>query len=232
MAEPPPGTSLPPPLPPEPSAWLGWRRRGDIRASDSDREETVTVLTEHHLQGRLSSEELGERTQLAYHAKTRGDLAQLVRDLPAPNPSPLPVWGSMRGLRPGGPFPGVGYAGFWPRAGGLWIDVLAIGGVTAAMQPLTGSTIGAVGVGILPIVYFIALWATTGRTLGMWLTGVRVVRQEDGGRLGLGRSLARMAGYLLNVCTAFVGFAWAGVDRRKQGWHDKMAGSLVVRRLR
>jgi uncharacterized RDD family membrane protein YckC len=36
---------------------------------------------------------------------------------------------------------------------------------------------------------------------------------------------------MVNTATCFAGFAWAAVDRRKQGWHDKMAGSYVVRRL-
>jgi DUF1707 SHOCT-like domain len=53
------------------------------RASDRDREATVAALREHAVEGRLTLEEFTERMSAAYVARTRDDLAQLVRDLPA-----------------------------------------------------------------------------------------------------------------------------------------------------
>lgn len=224
-------SSSPPALPPDPSSWLPWARRAQMRASDADREQAVTELAEHHVQGRLTSDELSERTRLAYGAKTSGELTELLSDLPSRARRPLAIWEGGRALRPAGPFPGLGYVGFWPRAGALWADVILIGAVAYALGPLTNSAPGSVLVGILPLAYFVGLWATTGKTVGLWFVGGRVVRQEDGGRLGVSRSLIRLVGYLVNTATSFLGFAWAGVDPRKQGWHDKMAGSYVVRRL-
>ena len=54
-----------------------------IRASDDDRERTVTLLREHHAAGRLTVEEFNERMDKAYAAKTLGDLDALMADLPA-----------------------------------------------------------------------------------------------------------------------------------------------------
>jgi len=224
MSSPPPGR------PPTPGAFLRWSHYREIRASDADRDRTVAELTEHHVQGRLDSDELRQRTQLAYSAKTSGELTRLLSDLPGPGP--VSVWDTVRGLRPRGPFPGLGYAGFWPRGGALLADILFLGGAGYGLQLAVPNVLGTALAGILPVAYFVALWGTTGQTVGMWLVGVRVVRQEGGRRLGFARSLIRLVGYLANTATCFAGFAWAAVDRRKQGWHDKMAGSYVVRRLR
>ncbi len=56
----------------------------DVRASDAEREEIVTELRGHAAEGRLSVDELGERIESAYAAKTRRDLVALVGDLPKP----------------------------------------------------------------------------------------------------------------------------------------------------
>ena len=53
-----------------------------LRASDADREETVTLLREHAASGRLDVEELEQRVSAAYAARTHGELAVLQRDLP------------------------------------------------------------------------------------------------------------------------------------------------------
>src|SRR3954470_24156165 len=59
------------------------RTRGQIRVSDEERERSVETLRDHYADGRLSSDELEERVERAYHATTRGDLDSLVRDLPS-----------------------------------------------------------------------------------------------------------------------------------------------------
>jgi hypothetical protein len=53
-----------------------------LRASDDDREETVSALREHVVAGRLTLEEFTERMSTAYAARTSDELAELVRDLP------------------------------------------------------------------------------------------------------------------------------------------------------
>ncbi len=54
-----------------------------IRASDEDRDRTVSLLREHHAAGRLTAEEFNERLDRAYEAKTLGQLDALMADLPA-----------------------------------------------------------------------------------------------------------------------------------------------------
>ena len=221
----------PPPPPPDPSSWLPWPRRSQMRASDADREQAVSELKEHHVQGRLTSDEFSDRSQLAFAAKTTGDLNELLSDLPGQPRGMMVPWNGARSLTSRSPFPGLGYLGFWPRAGALFADTMLLSVAIELIRPLLYFPGRAEVLGISPLAYFVVAWATTGRTVGLWLVGGRVVRQEDGGRLGFGRSLIRLVGYLVDTATAFVGFAWTAVDRRKQGWHDKMAGSYVVRRL-
>ncbi|MDO8188016.1 DUF1707 domain-containing protein [Conexibacter sp. JD483] len=63
----------------------------DLRASDAERERTVTQLRDHFSSGRISEQELDERSDAAYAARTVGELTALVADLPAlPAPPPRP----------------------------------------------------------------------------------------------------------------------------------------------
>jgi hypothetical protein len=57
---------------------------GRLRVSDSDREQAAGVLREAAAQGRISMDELGERLELAYAARTYADLAVITHDLPQP----------------------------------------------------------------------------------------------------------------------------------------------------
>jgi len=59
-----------------------------LRASDAEREQLVSDLRDHAADGRLTTEELEERTGAAYAATTRGELVALRRDLPAPAAHP------------------------------------------------------------------------------------------------------------------------------------------------
>jgi hypothetical protein len=65
--------------------------RGRLRVSDADRESTADVLREAAGQGRISMDELDERLEHAYAAKTYADLAQVTHDLPQSGTAPGPV---------------------------------------------------------------------------------------------------------------------------------------------
>src|SRR5215211_8013658 len=68
----------------------GDQRRASLRASDADRERFVETLRQHHVDGRLTADELAERTERAYAARTFGDLDALAADLPPLHP-PAPA---------------------------------------------------------------------------------------------------------------------------------------------
>ena len=191
-----------------------------LRASDADRDAVVRDLNQHHLAGRLTVDELAERLEGALRARTRADLQRLTRDLPALAPPPA-AWGTRRR----GPAPGLAYAGFWVRAGAWAVDgVISVGIAWTLSAHGAGPFAGAE----VPL-YYVGAWAWRGQTPGMWPKHLRVVRAEDGGPIGPGRALIRGAGCVVNVCSGYLGFAWAGWDPHKQGWHDKLANTLVVR---
>ncbi len=75
--------------------------------------------------------------------------------------------------------------------------------------------------------YPLFFWTLTGQTPGMMLMGLRVVT-TDGHYVSLGRSIRRLIGYVIAALPFFLGFFWILVDDRRQGWHDKIAGTCVV----
>jgi hypothetical protein len=77
--------------------------RADLRISDADRDQALAQLSEHFQAGRLTTEELDERSGKALQAKTGRDLAALFTDLPdqAPVPKPSAAQTSTVGKRPG-----------------------------------------------------------------------------------------------------------------------------------
>jgi uncharacterized RDD family membrane protein YckC len=82
------------------------------------------------------------------------------------------------------------------------------------------------------LLYHAGTWLLFGRSPGMAVMGIRIVREEDAGRPGFARVAVRYAGYLLSAAFVLIGYAWAIFDSRKQTWHDKLAGTLVVRDAR
>jgi len=59
-----------------------------LRASDADRERTAAALRRHHVAGRLDTDELQDRLGRCYAARTEGELAALLADLPDDEPAP------------------------------------------------------------------------------------------------------------------------------------------------
>jgi uncharacterized RDD family membrane protein YckC len=76
------------------------------------------------------------------------------------------------------------------------------------------------------IAYNVAFWRVSGQTPGKWIMGVRVV-PVGGGRLGVGRCLLRVFGYLISALPLYLGFAWI-LGPKRRAWHDRLAGTEVV----
>lgn len=77
------------------------------------------------------------------------------------------------------------------------------------------------------LIYFLFFWTLAGFTPGKGLMGLRVIRR-DGSDVTVGVALRRFFGYWVSAIVFFVGFLWVIVDRRRQGWHDKIAGTVVI----
>lgn len=111
-------------------------------------------------------------------------------------------------------------------------------GLTAVPATLPGPTMQTVGifVGLLTglaiacysaLVY--AMWAY-GLTPGKWMLGLVVVKQDTGLPVGFWRmALRQVIGQWVAAIVCYLGFIWALFDANRQGWHDKIAKTLVVR---
>jgi uncharacterized RDD family membrane protein YckC len=104
--------------------------------------------------------------------------------------------------------------------------------VLAVVQALLTITLSAFAIFLLiQILYHTLLWWRFGATLGQRALGIQIRRVSDGSRMGFWRSAMRFAGYLVSGWLFYLGFIWVGIDGRKQGWHDKIAGTVAIRRI-
>ncbi|TMF52279.1 MAG: RDD family protein [Chloroflexi bacterium] len=83
---------------------------------------------------------------------------------------------------------------------------------------------------LVSLIYFVLFWSSFGggRTLGMRLFRLKVVREEDLGQVGVLSAFVRWIGLWLSFALCFVGVIWVAFDSRHQGWHDKIARTLVL----
>ncbi len=81
---------------------------------------------------------------------------------------------------------------------------------------------------ITSVIYYVGFWVSSGQTIGKFITGIKVSK-ADGTRLSWGSAILRYIGYLISAVALSIGFLWLAFDKKRQGWHDKMAGTLVVR---
>ncbi|HEY0940372.1 MAG TPA: RDD family protein [Steroidobacter sp.] len=113
-------------------------------------------------------------------------------------------------------------AGFWIRMGALALDVLLIAIVVNMLDPLDDFFVLALaGYGAL-------MWKLRGTTVGGIIFNLRVVR-TDGRDIEWETAIVRALGCLLSVIPLGLGFIWMVFDSNRQTWHDKIAGTVVVR---
>ena len=72
-------------------------------------------------------------------------------------------------------------------------------------------------------------WHFRGATPGKSVLGLLVLNAKSGKTPGLGQSIGRYLAYFVSALPLGLGFIWIAFDQRKQGWHDKLAGTVVVR---
>jgi uncharacterized RDD family membrane protein YckC len=115
-------------------------------------------------------------------------------------------------------------AGFWERMAAAFLDVVLVS--------LLGHLVGKPPLGLLvALAYFTGMWAWKGTTIGGIVLKLKVVRL-DGRPVTFSVALVRGLAAAFSSVVLFLGFLWIAWDRDKQGWHDKIAGTTVVRRPR
>jgi uncharacterized RDD family membrane protein YckC len=76
--------------------------------------------------------------------------------------------------------------------------------------------------------YFTYFHGAAGQTPGKMIFGLKVV-QSTGEQMTFGLAFLRWVGYIISAVVFYLGFAWIAFDAKKQGWHDKIAGTVVIR---
>lgn len=134
--------------------------------------------------------------------------------------------------------PASSYGGFWIRAVAYIIDAIILGIIGAILSiPLavnysdmnSASVRASNGIDlVLSAVYFILLWTYMGASLGQRIFGLQVADATTGQPIPLGKAALRWLGLLLSFFVCFIGVIWVAFDGRKQGWMDKIAGTVVL----
>jgi len=136
------------------------------------------------------------------------------------------------------------YAGFWVRALASLIDTFII--IAASTPPLLylygfekmaapdaplflGVADFLISV-VLPAAAVIWFWRRFQATPGKMLLRTSIVDANTGEQASLKQLVIRYLGYFPAMLPLFAGIFWVAFDPRKQGWHDKLAGTVVIQR--
>ena len=133
------------------------------------------------------------------------------------------------------------YAGFWVRVGAALIDTVLL---MVIVMPLLSMIYGKdywTGTSLvfgfwditlnylLPAIVVIVFWIYKSATPGKMALGLRIVNANTGDTPSTGQFIVRYLGYFVSVIPLMLGIIWVAFDSRKQGWHDKIAGTVVIR---
>jgi uncharacterized RDD family membrane protein YckC len=78
------------------------------------------------------------------------------------------------------------------------------------------------------VLYTIIFWVGQSATPGKMICNLKIVR-TDGEKLTITDALIRYICYWVSAIPLFAGFVWIILDDQKQGWHDKLAGTYVIK---
>lgn len=136
------------------------------------------------------------------------------------------------------------YAGFWSRTGAAVIDTLLLLLVTTPVLvniygwSYFGPTNTKLIAGpadfliswVLPAVLVVVFWVNVQATPGKMAVSARIVDAKTGMPASTGQLVGRYLGYFVATVPLGLGIIWVAFDKRKQGWHDKLAGTVVVKK--
>ena len=171
---------------------------------------------------------------------------------PAQPPPPVPPITAGTPWTPVQPQPGIRYAGFWIRLLAFIIDFLILGLIVWPLAAIIAAAIGLAGGAVMmPTIGIHLVRAVVGSAFNLcigWLYGAGLessskqatigkmalglkVTDEQGNRISFLRATARHFSKILSAMILFIGFFMIGFTQRKQGLHDIIAGTLVIRAL-
>jgi uncharacterized RDD family membrane protein YckC/cytoskeletal protein CcmA (bactofilin family) len=113
-------------------------------------------------------------------------------------------------------------AGFWIRMAALFLDVLLVSVVMSLLHSWGDFHF------IVLATYGAVMWKLRGTTIGGIVCDLHVVRL-DGRPVDWETAIVRALGCFLSLFVVFLGFIWIAFDPNRQAWHDKIAGTVVVR---
>lgn len=134
------------------------------------------------------------------------------------------------------------YAGFWVRVWATLIDTVLI---LIIIAPLLTSIYGRAYWSsdkfvqgpldlliswVFPAIAVFLFWSAKQATPGKMAVGARLVDAKTGENPNTSQLVLRYLGYFVSMIPLFIGILWVAFDPRKQGWHDKIAGTVVIRR--
>lgn len=133
------------------------------------------------------------------------------------------------------------YVGFWPRFGAFFIDGLLLVAITWPLSYLIygweflTSDRFLIGFAdfilsfLVPAIAVILFWVHKLATPGKMLIKAKIIDAKTGGPPTIGQFIGRYLAYNISLLPIGLGYLWVAWDSRKQGWHDKLAGTVVVR---
>jgi uncharacterized RDD family membrane protein YckC len=133
------------------------------------------------------------------------------------------------------------YAGFWIRVIASIIDTILLAIVllvivfplySAGLITDNPEDLGVVGIFlnyVIPPILVIVFWRYKSATPGKLITHISIVDAETGGKPSFGQFIIRYIAYYISAIPLLLGFIWIGFDKRKQGWHDKIAKTVVIK---
>jgi len=133
------------------------------------------------------------------------------------------------------------YVGFWLRVGAAIIDTILMFVIVAPVLTwiygpgywisehfIQGPADFMIN-WLLPAIAVILFWNYRQATPGKMAIRARIVDAKTGGKASTGQLIGRYLAYYVSILPLFLGLIWVGIDKRKQGFHDMLAGTLVVR---
>ena len=132
------------------------------------------------------------------------------------------------------------YAGFWIRVAAHAIDSIIMllvlvpvvwwfyGGEIVNSRTVQISPLGHMGFNLGPAIAILLFWHYRSATPGKMILGLRIVDAQTLGKPSTLQFIGRFFAYLVSLIPLLIGFFWVAFDAQKQGWHDKIARTVVV----